>query len=72
MTDKVTIFKPYPLKEGQKILIDSGPRKGDWQVVSVTGKKVTLSCPVSDVVVEWASFCYFTEEKENQQWPLDD
>ena len=72
MTHKVTVFKPYPFQAGQKIRIDSGSRKGDWQVVSVTDKKVTLRCPVSDVEVQWARFCYVTDEKENQQWPLED
>lgn len=72
MAYSVTIFKPYPFEAGQKIRIDGGSRKGDWEVVSVNDKKVTLRCPVSDVEVEWGRFCYCSEERENEQWPLDD
>lgn len=72
MCHNVTIFKPFPFRAGQKIRIDSGSRKGDWEVIGVTDKKVTLRCPVSDVEVEWSMFCYFSEERENEQWPLDD
>jgi len=68
--DKVVIFKPYPFKAGQKIHIDSGPRKGDWEVVDASDKKVQLQCPVSGLKVDWAKFCYLVEERENQQWPL--
>jgi hypothetical protein len=72
MADRVIVFKAYGFEAGQKIRIDGGPRQGDWEVVGVTDKKVRLRCPVSDVEVEWAKFCYFCEERENQQWPLDD
>ena len=72
MSHNVTIFKPYLFQAGQKIRIDGGHRKVDWEVLGMTDKKVTLRCPVSDVEVEWAIFCYFSEERENEQWPLDD
>ena len=72
MAHNVTIFKPYLFQVGQKIRIESGPRKGDWEVLSVTDKKVTLSCPVSGTEVQWDRFCYCSEERENEQWPLED
>jgi hypothetical protein len=72
VADNVTTFKQYSFQQGQKIRIEDGRRKGDWQVVDVTEKKVTLRCPVSNVEVQWARFCYFAQELENEQWPLDD
>ncbi len=56
--DNTVIFKQYPFKAGQKIYIQDGPRKGDWEVVDVTDKKVRLKCPVSLKEFEWNRFCY--------------
>jgi hypothetical protein len=28
----VTVFKPYDFYIGQKIVIEGGPRNGDWEV----------------------------------------
>ena len=72
MMNKVVIFELYPFEVGQRIRIESGPRKGDWEVVGVNNKKVKLRCPVTSLEVEWAKFCYFVEERENEQWPLKD
>lgn len=72
MAHKVTIFNPYPFQAGQKMRIDSGPRKGDWEVLSVNDKKITLRCPISGTEVEWSRFCYFSEERENEKWPRED
>ena len=72
MGNKVAVFKPYPFEVGQKIRIDAGPRKGDWQVAAISEKKVSLHCPVTGIDVQWANFCYFAENRENQQWPLKD
>lgn len=66
---KVTIFKPYPFQEGQKIHIESGARKGDWEVIGVTDRKVKLKCPVSFRELEWNRFCYFAEDREEVEWP---
>ena len=66
---KVVIFRPYPFRVGEKIRIESGPRRGDWEVVSVRGRKVGLRCPVSDREVEWDRFCYFVEECDAAEWP---
>lgn len=71
MGERVVFFSSYPFLTGQKLHIENGPRKGDWEVIGVGEKKVTLRCPVSGRVVEWDRFCYFTEEKE-APWPADD
>ncbi|MCP4748290.1 MAG: hypothetical protein GY874_19455 [Desulfobacteraceae bacterium] len=68
---KVTLFKRYPFVEGQKIRIEDGKLKGDWMVVSISESKVKLRCPISDREFEWNRFCYFTEERDNEPWPLD-
>jgi len=65
---KVTVFRPYPFEPGEKIRIDGGPRSGDWEVIGLTDRKVTLRCPVKGTVVEWAHFCYHTE-KQDRLWP---
>ena len=68
----VTIFKPYTFKEGQKIRIVGGKRKGDWEVVGATDRTVKLRCPISKKEFEWHRFCYWTEDLHNEQWPLED
>ncbi|RLB41606.1 MAG: hypothetical protein DRH12_07690 [Deltaproteobacteria bacterium] len=68
-TLKVTVFKPYPFKKGQKIRIEGGPRNGDWEVVDVTEHKLTLRCPVTHRELKCNKFCYFVEERENEAWP---
>ncbi len=69
---KVAFFSPYPFEIGQKIHIASGPRHGDWEVIGVTEKKVKLKCPVSFREFEWDRFCYFTEDRELDEWPQKD
>lgn len=66
--DTVTVFTPFPLAINQKIRIEGGPRNGDWLVIGVNESKVKLKCPVSGREVEWARFCYNTEERV-QEWP---
>ncbi|MDH3328456.1 MAG: hypothetical protein OEM01_04425 [Desulfobulbaceae bacterium] len=68
MSDKVIFFKRFPMQAGHKIHIEDGPRKGDWEVIAVNDKKVTLLCPVSGRMVEWDRFFYLVEERE-VQWP---
>ncbi|MBW1636050.1 MAG: hypothetical protein JRC87_08930 [Deltaproteobacteria bacterium] len=65
----VTVFTPCSFKTGQKIRIEGGRRKGDWEVVAVGEHMVTLRCPVSKKEYEWPFFCYFTEEKKEEEWP---
>jgi len=68
-TFDVTLFAPYPFRVGQKIRIQGGKRKGDWEVIGVGDAKVTLRCPISGREFEWARFCYLVEERENEAWP---
>ena len=62
---RVTVFSPYDFRMGQKIRIDGGPRFGDWEVVGVDDKRVTLRCPLSGKEGAWARFCYHVEELEH-------
>ena len=71
-TDTVLFFKPYPFVVGQKIYIDGGPRKGDWEVLGVSDRKVKLRCPISGRELEWDRFCYFAGERKGEQWPHKD
>ena len=66
---KVTIFKPYPFEVGQKIYIDGGPRRGDWEVVGISDRKIKLRCPISTKEFEWNRFCYLAKMCENEPWP---
>lgn len=68
---RVAAFSPYPFEVGQKIRIEGGPRRGDWEVIGVTDHKVTLRCPVSHREFEWDRFCYLVEEREDE-WPKED
>ncbi|MDM8517570.1 hypothetical protein QUF76_15345 [Desulfobacterales bacterium HSG16] len=68
----VAIFKPYSFETGQKIRIEGGKRNGDWEVIGVSDYKVKLRCPVSKREFEWSRFCYFAEERSEEQWPLKD
>jgi len=69
---QVTFFRPYPFRIGQKITIEGGPRRGDWEVIGVSDKHVQLRCPVSRREVEWPIFCYLVEEREIEEWPHHD
>jgi hypothetical protein len=66
---QVAIFRPYPLQRGQKIRIDEGKRKGDWEVVAVGERTMTLRCPISGREFEWERFCYLLEERADEPWP---
>ncbi|MFH1215316.1 MAG: hypothetical protein V1706_02315 [Pseudomonadota bacterium] len=68
MSAPVKIFKQYIFKKGDRIHIVDGRRHGDWLVIDIDEKKVTLRCPVSGREFSWDRFCYFVEEKE-QTWP---
>jgi len=69
---KVAVFEPFPFAPGQKIYIGAGPRKGDWEVIGVTDKKVKLRCPISLREFEWNRFCYLVEEQAGREWPQPD
>jgi hypothetical protein len=68
----VEIFKPYAFEVGQKIRIEDGPRKGDWEVIGITDRKVKLRCPISLKEFEWNRFCYFVESRQAEPWPQRD
>jgi hypothetical protein len=38
----VTLFRPYEFKLDQKIHIESGPRKGDWEIVGMTDGNIGI------------------------------
>ena len=67
----VVFFKPYPFKLGEKLHIQGGARKGDWEVIDVTDRKVKLRCPVSLREFEWNRFCYFVEARSETLWPQE-
>jgi len=71
MDEKVVFFSRFPFSVGQKIHIVDGPRKGDWEVIGVDEKKVSLRCPVSGHTVQWDRFCYLTGERV-AAWPAKD
>jgi len=68
---KILVFRPYPLEVGQKIFIESGPRRGDWEVLALGNQKVRLRCPISQREMEWNRFCYLVEERDDI-WPHPD
>jgi hypothetical protein len=68
----VTFFQPYAFSIGQKIHIESGPRKGDWEVIGLTDRKVRLKCPISLREFEWNRFCYAVDERRDVEWPQED
>ncbi|UCG12668.1 MAG: hypothetical protein JSU72_19685 [Deltaproteobacteria bacterium] len=71
-THKVTVFRPYPFRVGQKINIEGGPRSGDWEVIGITDRKISLRCPISKREFDWNRFCYLVDELEDAQWPRED
>jgi len=70
MKAKIKILKRLELAPGDRIHIEDGPRRGDWQVTAVNEKELTLRCPVSGREFTWARFCYLLEERD-QQWPKE-
>jgi hypothetical protein len=68
-TVAVAFFRPYPFLLGQRIYIDSGPRRGDWEVIDVDENHVRLRCPVSGREVTWTRFCYLIWEGLDESWP---
>lgn len=68
----VVIFNPYPFSVGQKIYIDDGPRKGDWEIIGLSERKIKLRCPISAREFEWNRFCYYVEERKGEDWPHRD
>ena len=67
--NNVTFFRPYSFTPGQKIRITGGRRAGDWEVVALSDRTMTLRCPISGREFEWDQFCYLLEEKTDEPWP---
>jgi len=67
--DAIVVFNQYPFKIDQKICIADGPRRGDWEVIGTSERKVKLRCPVSGREFEWDRFCYFSKEQPGREWP---
>ena len=70
--ERVVLFRYYPMTNCQRIRIEGGPRAGDWEVISVGERKVTLRCPITGKQFEWDRFCYFVEDRDNEEWPRPD
>ena len=68
----ITAFSQYAFEIGEKITIESGPRRGDWEVIGLSERKVKLRCPVSQREVEWDRFCYYVEKLKGVEWPHRD
>ena len=67
--DTVLILRPYPVRVGQKITIDSGPRRGDWEIIGVGDRKLRLRCPISHKELDSDWFCYVVTEAAGIPWP---
>jgi len=68
---RVAIFRPYPLAPSQKIHIQDGPRRGDWEVLACDEKSLRVRCPVSGRELDWKPFYALVGEKETE-WPAKD
>lgn len=71
-SETVAVFKPYPFYVGKRIFIEAGPRRGDWEVIDVNDRKVTLRCPISKREFQWNRFCYLVAETAEGPWPHPD
>jgi hypothetical protein len=67
--DTVLILRPYPVRVGQKIFIEAGPRRGDWEVMGVGDRKIRLRCPISHKEIDCDWFCYAVTEATGIPWP---
>jgi len=67
--DTVLILRPYPVRVGQKVFIDGGPRRGDWEIIEVGDRKMRLRCPVSHKEIDCDRFCYVVTEAAGIPWP---
>ena len=68
---RVAVFRQYPFTAGQKIHIEDGPRRGDWEVVGADSRTVRVRCPISGRELEWKRFCHLVEERDGEEWPTE-
>ncbi len=66
---RVVMFRLYPAQVGDKIFIEGGPWRGDWEIIEVGDRKIKIKCPVTHKELERERFFYFLEERENEPWP---
>ena len=66
--DTVLILRPYPVRVGQKITIEAGPRRGDWEIIGVDDRKLRLRCPISHKELDCDRFCYVVTEAAGIPW----
>ncbi|MFZ2088698.1 MAG: hypothetical protein WAU47_09000 [Desulfobaccales bacterium] len=66
---RVVMFRLYPAQVGDKISIEGGPWRGDWEIIEVGDRKIKIKCPVTHKELERERFFYFLEERENEPWP---
>ena len=69
MKHDVLVLQQYPFTAGDKIRIEDGKRKGDWEVIAIEEHKVVLRCPISKKEFSWNKFCYLVEKEEGVDWP---
>ncbi|PHR30095.1 MAG: hypothetical protein COA36_01550 [Desulfotalea sp.] len=72
MKHDVHVFKQYPFAVGDKIRIEDGRRKGDWEVAEIQEHKVVLRCPISKKEFSWNKFCYLATKEDGVIWPQVD
>jgi hypothetical protein len=65
----VLSLRPYPVRVGQKITIEAGPRRGDWEIIGVGDMKLRLRGPISHKELECDWFCYAVAEAAGIPWP---
>ena len=67
--ETILILRPYPVQVGQKITIEAGPRRGDWEIIGVGDRKLRLRCPISHKELDSDWFCYVVTEAAGIPWP---
>ncbi|MGQ9687720.1 MAG: hypothetical protein ACUVXF_02870 [Desulfobaccales bacterium] len=66
---RVIFFRLYPARVGDKITIEGGPWRGDWEIIEVGERKLRLKCPITHKEIERERFFYFLEERPQEPWP---
>ena len=70
--EKILVLRPYPVRVGQKIYIETGPRHGDWEIIEVGERKLKLRCPISHREIECDRFYEVATEAAGMPWPHQD
>ncbi len=53
MSDKATVFEPYPFKIGERILRRRKGKLEDWDVIAVDNTEITVKCPFHGMELTW-------------------